>query len=67
MVAPQTNTVTRMKLRTTLANNNVPGFNGLSTEEFDSKVFRVRVAAVTRGTYAFLCAMKNSLLLSITA
>src|SRR6185312_5938999 len=53
VVTTQTHAGTRMKLGAALANDDVAGFDGLATVNLDAEVFRVRIATVAAGTYAF--------------
>src|SRR5690348_15210964 len=45
-----------MELGATLAHDDIAGFDGLPAVELDAQVFRIRIAAVARRTYAlFVC------------
>src|SRR6185312_8771571 len=53
MVATQADAIARMELGAALAHDDVAGFDGLATVDLDAEVFRVRIATVAAGTYAF--------------
>src|SRR5690606_13706015 len=64
VVAAEADAVTGVELRTTLADDDVAGLDGLPTIDLHAQVLRVGVAAVARGTYALLvCHACFSLLL----
>src|SRR5690348_17009150 len=53
VVATQAHTRARVELGAALTHDDVAGFDGLAAVDLDAEVFRVRIATVAAGTYAF--------------
>src|SRR5579883_2184069 len=67
MVTAQAHARARMELRAALAHDDVAGFDGLAAIELHAQIFRIRIATVARGTYAFLVCHGGLLLRGLAA